>query len=234
MKIVLFSLATLIILSGIYLFVQFKKFSSVTKGTKIANYDNRNKALLVIDLQKDLTAKDGKAIINLEQTDEVIRHVNTIIKYAKEHDLIVIYIRHEVQPNFIINFITRGVLAEGSVGSEIDSRVNVVNHNIFVKHIMDSFSNTEFEKFLCNKEVDHVILTGVDAQACVDRTLKGALNRGYKVTVIGDAIATKDDARLREKLHEFKEIGATITTTENMLTQDFQPQSSKYEDIHDM
>jgi hypothetical protein len=76
MKIVLFSLAILILLSGIYIFVQFKKFSSVVKGTKIANYDNCNKALLVIDLQNTLTEKDGKAIINLEQTDEVIRHVN--------------------------------------------------------------------------------------------------------------------------------------------------------------
>lgn len=84
---------------------------------------------------------------------------------------------------------------------------------------MDAFSNKEFEKFLCSKKVNHIIFTGVDARACVDRTLKAALNRGYKATVINDAIATKDDARLMKKIREFKEIGATITTTEKLLAQ---------------
>jgi hypothetical protein len=72
MKIVLFSLLIMIFIGGIFLFIQFEKLSSVTRGTKISKYDAPQKALLVIDLQKDLTDSEGKAIINLKQTDEGI------------------------------------------------------------------------------------------------------------------------------------------------------------------
>ncbi len=217
MKVVLISILIVIILGGLFIFFQYKKFSSVTEGTIISKYDTPQKALLVIDLQKDLTDKEGKAVINIKQTDEAIRHVNKIIENAKQHNLIVVYIRHEVQPNFIIDFITKGVLAEGSSGSEIDPRIKVVNDNVFVKHVMDTFSNKEFENFLFINKVDHIVLTGVDAEACVDRTLKAALKRGYEATVINDAIATKDDARLIKKIKEYKEIGARITTTKALL-----------------
>ncbi|MBN1255448.1 MAG: hypothetical protein JXA50_09270 [Deltaproteobacteria bacterium] len=83
MKVVLSLLLIVIILSGLFLFFQFKSFSSVIKGTQISKYDVSQKALLVIDLQKDLTDKKGKAIINLKQTDEAIRNVNSIIESAK-------------------------------------------------------------------------------------------------------------------------------------------------------
>jgi nicotinamidase-related amidase len=218
MQIILIMLLVVILSGGLFLFIQFKKFTAVSKGIRIPTYDNPKKALLVIDLQKDLTDSDGKAIINLKQTDNAIGSVNRIIENYRQFDMSPIYIRHEVEPNFIINLITRGVLAEGSPGAEIDFRIKVVNDKIFVKHVMDAFSNSNFEHYLKENSINQLFLTGIDAEACVDRTLRAALSRGYLVTVISDAIATKNDARLQKKFNEFKNLGVAILTTEELLT----------------
>jgi nicotinamidase-related amidase len=39
--------------------------------------------------------------------------------------------------------------------------------------------------------VGEVLLTGVDAAFCVSMTARGALNRGYRVTVVKDAVASR-------------------------------------------
>ena len=59
MKKILNIVIILCLLAISFLFVQFKAFSSVTKGTKIATYQNPQKALLVIDIQKAMTEKTG-------------------------------------------------------------------------------------------------------------------------------------------------------------------------------
>ncbi len=69
------------------------------------------------------------------------------------------------------------------------------------------------------EKINHLIFTGMDAEACVDRTLKGAINRGYKTTVIADAIATKDDARLQGKIADFKKAAGSVITTDELLAQ---------------
>jgi nicotinamidase-related amidase len=82
---------------------------------------------------------------------------------------------------------------------------------------MDSFSNPEFENFLKANKVNHVYITGLDAEACVDRTVKAALNRNYEVTVVSNAIAAKSEEKRNVKLWEFEKIGAKVVTTEELL-----------------
>ena len=204
------------VLAG-FVFIQFKMFSSVSQGEQIPAYKNPKTALLVIDLQKDLTEKSGKAALNPELTDKVIENTNAVIANAKKLKLVVIYIRHEYKKGLVTGLITRGALAEGSPGSQIDPRLHVVNDNIFIKNKMDSFSNPALDEFLRKNEVGDIELAGIDAEACVDRTLKAALNRHYKVTVISNCIATKTEKRLSKKLAEFSKLGAEIAESGDII-----------------
>ena len=157
----------------------------------------------------------GKMCINKEQSDEAIENINKIIEIGH---LNVIYIRHEFNSvNPVIIYLTNKALRPGSGGSEIDPRILISGGNIFVKHMADAFSKKEFESFLVNNKINHLYISGADAEYCVDKTLKGALNRGYKVTVIEDAVVTKNEEMRRMKLKEFSGMGVETVSSEILL-----------------
>jgi len=86
-----------------------------------------------------------------------------------------------------------------------------------VKYIADSFSNNDFEDFLIKNRINHLYIAGADAEYCVDKTVKGALNRDYRVTVIKDAVVTKTEERRKKKIDDFSSLGAGILETDKLL-----------------
>lgn len=219
MKKILVILLIVVIGFAGYVAVKYKKMGSISQGTPITTYDNPGKALLVIDLQKDLTDKAGKHVINLEQTDQVIENVNRIIERFKNANFPIIYIKqiHETGP--IINLFTNGALAENTEGAEIDSRVNIVGNNVLEKRIMDAFSNPKLDALLRKHQINQLYITGVAADQCVDRTSKAAMNRNYKLTIVSDAVGTFTDEGRNDSLKEFARMGATVITTDDVLKQ---------------
>jgi len=213
-KIILWSvvvIAVLIISLFAYVYTVIKKASQVTVGEKISNYESPQSALLIIDLQRDITEKDGTIKGNIQQIDEAITNINKIIDSRK--DLIIVYIAQEFGGSKVLEFLSKGALKHGELGTEFDPRILRVNDNYFVKYVSDSFSNHELERFLIENQVDHLYMTGVDAQYCVDKTVKGALNRNYKVTVISDAVGTSTDEKRSMKLKDFSTLGAEVIST---------------------
>ena len=200
----------IILIIILVLFLEMGRISKVTKGNSISSYTNPKKALVVIDIQKNITNKNGKLVTNLKQTDQIIENTNKIIANAKRLKLEVIYITNEFKKNSLVNIITGGALGEGNPMALMDERIKIVSKNHFIKNIMDSFSNKEFESFLINNQINHLIITGLDAEACVDRTIKSALNRNYKVIVISDGVATSTDEKREKKINEFKQLGAEM------------------------
>lgn len=55
--------------------------------------------------------------------------------------LAIAYIREENDDNFIVRIITGGRAVKGKPGAKIDSRIKLVNQNVFTKKIADAFSN---------------------------------------------------------------------------------------------
>ncbi len=195
----------------------FLTFSKITKGTVITDYPTPRTALLVIDLQKDMTEKDGARPLNIRQTDSIIPLVNTLTKKAGNKDWLVAYVTHEYRKNSILRLVTRNFLLEGMPGAKMDPRVLMVSDNHFIKYRMDAFSNSEFEKFLQKNQINHLLLTGMAAEACIDRTCRAALNRGYKVSVISDAIAGISDASRNKKIDDYQRAGAQIISFSELI-----------------
>jgi nicotinamidase/pyrazinamidase len=217
MKKLLAVLVIIILSVGLYIFIGYQKMNAVTKGDKIAEYQNPKNALLIIDLQRDITEKNGRMVMNVEQTDQCIKNINKILADNSRLDLVVIYITQEFENNFIVKLLTKNALQHGDTGAEIDPRIKIISANHFIKHASDSFSNPGLDAFLIKNKVNHVYITGVDAEYCVDKTIKGALNRNYKVTVIRDAIGSGTDEKRDNKISEFTKLGARVVSTDQML-----------------
>jgi len=205
-----------IVLTLVFSFIRITK---VSDGEQIENYSSSSTALVIIDVQKNLTAETGNWILNLEQTDKMIININTIIQKVKKQEFHIIYVQNVFKKNSIINHMTNCAMEEGTDGSELDDRINIISSNRFEKNKMDAFTNHDFETYLINNEISHLIVVGIDAEDCVDKTIKGAINRGYKITVISDAIASKTNEKRNAKIDDFKNMKVTILATEEFLEQ---------------
>lgn len=216
---IFFILLGVLVISGAVLFLYvgswIKKTSAVTTGDKISDYGKEKEALLVIDLQNDITLPDGKIATNTAQSDEAIENINRIISTKRAET---VYILHEFESdNPIIMFITKNALRHGEEGAKIDKRIKIEGNNFFTKHISDSFSNKDLNDFLVKNKINHLYIAGADAEYCVDKTIKGALNRKYKISVIKDAVVTKTDEGRNNKILDFSCLGVEILTTEEAL-----------------
>lgn len=213
-----YSIVALILLIAAYfltLILTMKKISIPTTGNKIVKYQNPQKALLVIDVQEGLSGSLAKPPFKYKDTDEKLHNINRAIGEAVDNDMLVVYIRHEFEDTWFFRVITGGIVNSGRPGADMDSRLNVVNNHQYIKRKSDSFSSSELERFLVSNQVDEIYLAGLDAAICVYNTAKGALNRGYKVTVIQDAIMSIK--KLDKTILDYQEYGINLTSSNGLL-----------------
>ena len=124
----------------------------------------------------------------------------------------VAYIRQVFSNNLIVRL--HGGRRQGKV--IIDRRIKVINDNDFEKNRTDAFSNRQFEQLLIDRQVDELYLVGVDAAYCVYYTALGALNRGYKVTVVKDAVISRNS--MAGVLERYRRKGIGVITSEQLIS----------------
>lgn len=213
-KIVLIALAAVLVFAAAFIFTAFKKMLTPTTGVKISKYADPAKALLVIDVQEDFTGLKGKQPVPYSNAGGPIAAVNKLIDKASASGVLVVYIRQLYDNNFVTRtFIGRTI--EGLPGTELDGRIKVINKNDFEKRISDSFSNPQLEAFLIRNRVNELYLTGLDAAYCVHKTALGALNRGYKVTVVDDAIMSRKS--MNDVLKQYEQDGISTASSKNVM-----------------
>ena len=182
--------------------------SGPTKGPKIGTYTSPRTALLVIDLQEDYTGPRAKQYYR--DADKIISVTNELIVEAQSKGTLVVFIENTFT-NPIFKVFVGGLNAPGAPGTEMDRRlVRIPGTRTFVKQKSDAFSNPELETFLRNNQVNHVLIAGLDGIACVDATARGALNRGYEVTMFPKAIAIHGQRPMEKLVKGWREAGATV------------------------
>lgn len=195
----------------LYITLYFQRIGVVSEGQKIEQGLPEKSALLVIDIQEGATGKYASPIFHglVKQSEPFIQKVNQAVEKAQSLKIPVIYIRQE-STDKILNLLTRQLLAAGNPSAALDPRVHVVEGPAFVKHMMDTFTNPEFEAFLKKEGVNHLYITGLDATACVDRTIQGALKRGYAVTAISDAIISNTAGQKEKMCRKWQQKKVTV------------------------
>jgi nicotinamidase-related amidase len=193
----------------------FNHFYSISKGKPIPEYKTERSALLVIDIQEGTTGRASISEGLIHQSSSFIQSVNRVIQKANCLQMPIAYVYHE-NTHWLLNLISRGVLAKGSPGTAIDKRITVITNNIFSKIKMDSFSNPNLDAFLRNHEINHLYITGLDAAYCVDRTSRASLKRGYHVTVIRDAVISETESKRKEMFQKYKGYGIRLISFKNL------------------
>ena len=156
----------------------------------------KNKALVVIDLQNDIT-KNYKKIIG---------QVNISVDWAVEKDMHVIYIRH-----YNLSEKTR-TFKPDTKGSELVPELKIVSENIFGKSKASALTSEEFAGFIEKNGIDEFYITGADATGCVKSTSYNLVKAGYKVHVISDCVTSYDLRKVDEMLTYYANKGCEVLT----------------------
>ena len=167
--------------------------------------------LIVIDLQTGMF--DGVAITPIHDADRLVARVRALAAWARRTGRKVAFIRHDGGGG--------DFLVPGAPGWPVWPALGqATDEPTFAKSVGDAFSQPAFETWVAEQGAGEVILLGAQTDQCVAATVKGALERGLKVTVVGDAHSTWDyggetaDEIIARHNALFREAGARVVTTE--------------------
>ena len=154
----------------------------------------KNSALVVIDLQNDIT-KNYK---------EIIENVNRAIDWAIQKELWIVYIQHNNLSAWTRTF------KPGTRGAELVPELNVVSDHIFTKSKSNALTSETFAAFIQEHGITDFYLVGADAAACVKSTCFNMTKIGYTVHVLSDCITSYDKKKLPEMLAYYESKGCTV------------------------
>lgn len=137
--------------------------------------DRPNTALLIVDVQNDLTA-------GAHERDRVIGNIAVLLDKARDGKVPVVWVQHSSQD-----------LPSGSDGwNYVPELVRDTSEPIVHKRYGDAFDDTDLEAVLAARGVGHLVVAGVQTDECIRSTIHGAVVRGYDATLVEDAHTTED------------------------------------------
>ena len=153
-----------------------------------------NKALVVIDLQNDIT-KNYK---------EIIETTNQAIDWAAANNMNVVYIRHHN-----LSAGTR-TFKPDTRGAEFVPEQKIVSDHIFTKTKSNALTSEEFAAFILAHNITEFFIAGADATACIKSTCYNMVKAGYAVHVLSDCITSYDKKKLHEMFEYYASKGCTV------------------------
>lgn len=140
---------------------------------------NRNAALVVIDVQNAMVEAAHRG-------EELLKNIGDLLEKARKSETPVIFMQHdddEYEP-----------MMPGEPGWEIHESVSPRDgESVIRKRFSDSFFETSLGDELRSRDAGRLVVAGLSTEFCVDATSRGAVERGYEVTLAGDAHTTVKD-----------------------------------------
>ncbi|MFF3000117.1 isochorismatase family cysteine hydrolase [Streptomyces sp. NPDC057950] len=196
-------------------------------------YPHARTALVLIDPLNDFLAEDGKLSGQigpmLEKTDlraqlirlaEAARQAGVTVFYAPHglHEGVFEDVRH-VLPRFR-SAVDNQVFWEGTYGADFYPALHPQEGDVVVSrhHMFDSFAGTDLQDQLAARGIEYVVLAGLTSQTCVEGTGRHALEAGYHVTFLTDAVAEFTEEAHRAALEiSYPTYGHEVTTIDEFL-----------------
>jgi nicotinamidase-related amidase len=143
-----------------------------------------NTALLLIDIQNDYFQHGRSELFHAEEAGV---NAARVLDLFRREGLTVIHVQHinirEGATFFLPD--TQGVQFYSMVTPKQEE-------SVVIKNTPNSFYNTKLKETLDKLEIEQLVICGMMTHMCIDTTVRAAKDYGYKVTLIGDACATKD------------------------------------------
>ena len=161
----------------------------------------KNKALVVIDLQNDIT----------KNYREIIDTINQAIDWAVSNNMEVVYIRHNNLSDGTRTF------KIGTRGAELVPELKIVSQHIFTKTKSNALTSEEFADFVRSNNITEFFIAGADATACIKSTCYNMSKAGYTVHVLSDCITSYDKKKLSEMLEYYANKGCTVNKLRELM-----------------
>ena len=184
--------------------------SCTFNNTKINNYKNPRKALLVVDMQADYIGENGKYTIEKSQIENLVKTTNNIIDEFHNNNDKVIYLRNIFRKNDFKNRFRNYAVVEGTPGTEIDPAINIASEYVFDKYSPNAFTNTDFENFLIQNQINELYFYGVMADQCVYQTALAAFKKGYTVNYYINAVGSSSVENIEKATKKLSRKGINI------------------------
>lgn len=139
------------------------------------------KALVIIDVQKAMFEDpaslpfDGEAVVD---------RIAGLIAKARKAGTPVFFVQHDGGDD---NF------GAGRPGFPFHDKLTPQpGDDVTVKTKSSAFHGTDFDARLKRAGIDHLVITGMQSEYCVTSAIRGAYERGYRLTLASDAHSTFD------------------------------------------
>jgi nicotinamidase-related amidase len=93
----------------------------------------------------------------------------------------------------------------------------MVEHKPIEKVAFSCFGAEGFSSALQRHTTKTILLTGIEAHVCVAQTALDAIDAGYRVCVIKDAVSSRTQENKQIGIDRVQERGAIITSTEAIM-----------------
>ncbi|MGQ0570244.1 MAG: cysteine hydrolase family protein [Armatimonadota bacterium] len=208
--------------------------------------DKARTALMIVDMQ-NYCACAGKGIWTLahergmgseleyyyKRLDLVVRNLERLLRACREQSIEVIHINGDVQlrdrvlertARFSSGYWGSGLekgLAQRTYAddSEIVAPLGPLPHEIVIKKRgAGPFGVTNIDKVLRSLGIEFLIIGGTATHQCVEMTVRGASDFGYKTILVEDGTATVSEELQRNSLVALADWFCKVRTTDEILT----------------
>lgn len=212
------------------------------------DFDARNAALMVIDMQKAACHPDfpiGRALKekNLEEFTywygllqrTVVPNIRRLQDYFRQHGLRVVFFRNGVLlPDASDMFPRRRFREEqnlktlgisehrypGTTWHEVlDELAPLHGELVLDKNCSGAFNGTVIDQILRNWGTDSLVITGMATNACVETTARDAADRGFNCILVDDACGCKDPEAHRWTMKNFTRLFGKVMQTDEVLSE---------------
>jgi ureidoacrylate peracid hydrolase len=196
-------------------------------------YPTTTTALILVDVLNDFLAKDGKLggmIGPMVEKLDLKAHLQRLLDGARVAGVKIFFAPHgvdehsfddvrQVHPRFQFG-LDNHVFWKGSYGGDFYPPLRPRDGETVLQHhrMFDSFHGTNLEEQLRANGIERVVLAGLTSQTCIEGTGRHALEVGYHVTFLTDAVADFTEAAHRAALEiSYPTFGHAAITIDEFL-----------------
>jgi nicotinamidase-related amidase len=202
---------------------------TVNSSPRPFSFEVERSALLVIDMQSDFCAPGGymdHAGADIGLLRRPIEPIRAVLTEARRVGMHVIFTREGHRPGLETappSFMERTqfaghpigkrgplgrLLVRGERGHDVIDEVKPLSHETVVdKPGKGAFYATDLETILRQRQVSHLIFTGLTTNCCVESTIREANDRGFRNLILTDCVSASSEELHASALHGMTYLG---------------------------
>jgi len=142
-------------------------------------------ALIIIDMQQAMARIEGNPPRNNPQAES---NIDQLLKAWRSAGALIVHVRHMSRD-------PKSPFWPGQGGAEFQPDLAPRdNEHVVEKNVPDAFAQSGLERWLHQRDVKELVITGVSTNNSVEATARSAGNLGFKTRVVADACFAFDKA----------------------------------------